>query len=1211
MKQIPKQKTVGPAWPGLIHKTQILISKLKLSSFLLVVPLSILLLATTNVCATQVLSNRGFESGSSGWIGYSPVTWGNYGVNSDYNCTAGGSKAFWVRGAWNWPQPNLMGNYQNLVSAPGCVYQASGSIYSPSGYGTRGDTTLGDFGWIGIDGNQNYAWLEVSFRDPTGTILALYKSAVFDSTSPQSTWVVSPITNVCDIGNNYAVTGSVSTLEAPAGTTIVRFQTVFEQANWNHGAAWFDELSLNQTAGPVPPSIANITPNGTSLFNTVNAFTFNVSSATTDINPSGIHVTANGLDVSSQLSIGGTARDRNVSLTLKSNQVYSISITVTDVVNFAASATALFDTFQPTYYMVECEDYDFNGGQFIDNPVLSSTVKEGSYFGQAGVGGIDYLETANGSGDHIYRPSDQMATTYANGDLARDKFVQAQATDPAVADFKTGWFDGGEWLNFTRTYPAGKFNVYLRAAGGAGQAKVDLSRVISGQGTTEQATTLLGSFSFLGRGWSTFDWVPLTDTYGNLVAVDLGGLGTLRVTTHGGADVNFLMLVPAQLDRPAISNFYPDGTKLFQPTNQFVFKASSPSTTIPAANIMLVLNGVNVSSQLTITGTSTSKSAVLNGLTANRAYTAAITVTDANGNVATSTVDFDTFTPVALFEGEDWDFSGGQFINSPVLSSTENSNSYYNKVGVQSIDENETANGGAGDGPAGDHAFRPSDVMAAGLANDVPRQNFIDAQAGDANIKDYSTGWFTSGEWVNYTRNLPAGTYNVIGRVASGTAGATAYVDLVTSGQGTSDQHTTRLGGVQALGRGWSSYDFAPLRDKFGNLAVVTLAGGQTTLRVTDGSAGDVNLNFLMLVPARTDLPSITGVYPDGATLLQGTNAFAFTAANPTYAIDLSAIKVTLNGIDVSSQLNVTGTANSRNVSLAIVPNFVHYTAVITVTDANTNVATTTVYFDTFSPSSFTWEAEDYDFQNGQFIDNPDFGAYGPQAGVNGSDYYMDTANPPAGATYLYRTADLIATEVCTDTPLPKFATAQATNPTLRNYDVGWWLGGQWMNFTRTYPAGDYLIYGRLSGNGIFNVNCQKVTPGATNELGVFTAHARGWALYDWVPLTDSNGNKSVVALGGVTTLRATSDGNANANSFVLVPATAAPTPVQLIATQTGGNIALSFSTLTGLNYKVYYKNALSDSGWTLLTMVAGDGSVKSITDVISGSSRFYRLQIQ
>jgi hypothetical protein len=93
--------------------------------------------------------------------------------------------------------------------------------------------------------------------------------------------------------------------------------------------------------------------------------------------------------------------------------------------------------------------------------------------------------------------------------------------------------------------------------------------------------------------------------------------------------------------------------------------------------------------------------------------------------------------------------------------------------------------------------------------------------------------------------------------------------------------------------------------------------------------------------------------------------------------------------------------------------------------------------------------------------------------------------------------------------------------------------------------------------------------------------------------------------------LRATSDGNANANSFVLVPATAAPTPVQLIATQTGGNIALSFSTLTGLNYKVYYKNALSDSGWTLLTMVAGDGSVKSITDVISGSSRFYRLQIQ
>ena len=1160
---------------------------------------------------TQVLANRGFEAGMSSWTGYSPVTWGNYGINGDFNLTSGGGSAFWVRGAWSSPQPNWMGCYQNLVSAPGCGYLASGNIYSPSGHGTRGDTTVGDFGWIGIDGTQNYAWLEVSFRDSANTILALYKSAIFDSTSPQSTWVQYPVTNVCDIANNYAVTGSVTTLEAPPGTSVVRFQTVFEQANWNHGAAWFDELSLSQVSGPVPPAIANLSPNGTKLFNPVDTFSFTVSSSTTDINNNAIQVTANGVDVSAQLAITGTARDKSVSLILKSNQVYSISIHVTDTVNFSSSASVLFDTFQPNYYVVEAEDYDFNGGQFIDNPVLSSTAQAGSYFDKAGTEGIDYLETADGSGDHLYRTTDRMATTVAGGDLARDKFVQAQTTDPAVADYKVGWFDGGEWLNFTRTYPAGKYNIYLRVAGGAGQGKVDLSKVTSGRGTANQTTALLGTFTFNGRGWATFDWVPLADTYGNLVAVDLAGLATLRATTHGGADMNFLMLVPARLDQPVIANIRPDGSKLFQPTNQFGFNVSSPGTTIPAANIVLTLNGVNVSSQLVIAGSSTSKTALFSGLKSNQVYTAAIAVTDANGNSATSTVYFDTFTPIALWEGEDWDFDGGLFFNNPVPSAVFQDNSYFGRVGVQGIDENETANGGAGDGPAGDHAYRSSDVMAAGTANEVARQKFLDAQSSDPNIKDYATGWFNTGEWINYTRSFPAGTYNVYGRLANGSGGsANAYLDKVVSGQGTANQTTARLGIFSFQARGWSSYDYVPLRDQFGNLASVTL-NGQTTLRLTSGpQGGGVNVNFLFLVPARTDLLSITGVYPDGTTLLQGTNKLAFSVSNPTYAIDPAAIHVTLNGADVSSQLTFAGNANNRTVSLGLVPNFTNYAAVIRATDANSNTATTTVYFDTFAPNSPTFDAEDYDYQNGQFLDNSDPSAYAGFVGVVGNDYYTDQMNPPSGATYLYRPDDSIATQVCTDTPLPKFAAAQLANPALKNYNVGWWLGGQWMKFTRTYAAGNYFVYGRLSGNGTYNVQCQNVTAGNT-VLGTFNARGRGWALYDWVPLVDANGQRVSVNLSGVTTLRITSDGNANANLFLLAPATAAPVPVQLEAVADQGKIVLSFPSVIGSNYKVYYKSDLTDATWSLLTIVAGDGSVKSVSDTITGPARYYRLQIQ
>jgi hypothetical protein len=448
--------------------------------------------------------------------------------------------------------------------------------------------------------------------------------------------------------------------------------------------------------------------------------------------------------------------------------------------------------------------------------------------------------------------------------------------------------------------------------------------------------------------------------------------------------------------------------------------------------------------------------------------------------------------------------------------------------------------------------------------------------------------------------------------LANGNGGsANAYLDKVVSGQATDQQTTARLGAFTFPGRGWSSYDYVPLRDQFGNLVTVTL-NGQATLRLVCGpQGGGVNVNFLFLVPARTDLPSISGVYPDGTTLLQGTNKLAFSVSNPTYAIDPSGIQVTLNGADVSSQLVITGNANNRSATLGLVPNFTNYAAVIRVTDANSNTATTTVYFDTFAPNSLTFEAEDYDYQNGQFLDNSDPGSFAGFIGVLGNDYYTDQANPPSGATYLYRPDDSIASQVCTDTPLSKFVAAQLANPALRNYNIGWWLGGQWMKFTRTYAAGNYFIYGRLSsGNGMLNVQCENITAGNT-LLGTFTARGRGWALYDWVPLVDANHERVTVNLSGSTTLRITSDGNANANLFVAVPAVTAAAPVQVEAAVDQGRIVLSFPTVSGSNYKVYYKNGLTDSTWSLLTMVAGDGSVKSVSDSISGPARFYRLQIQ
>ena len=49
------------------------------------------------------------------------------------------------------------------------------------------------------------------------------------------------------------------------------------------------------------------------------------------------------------------------------------------------TASSTFDTFYPNNFVVHAEDYDFNGGQFIQNPVPSTNAGPTTYFGTLGV----------------------------------------------------------------------------------------------------------------------------------------------------------------------------------------------------------------------------------------------------------------------------------------------------------------------------------------------------------------------------------------------------------------------------------------------------------------------------------------------------------------------------------------------------------------------------------------------------------------------------------------------------------------------------------------------------------------------------------------------------------------------------------------------------------------------------------------------------------
>src|SRR5208337_3956086 len=172
---------------------------------------------------------------------------------------------------------------------------------------------------------------------------------------------------------------------------------------------------------------------------------------------------------------------------------------------------------------------------------------------------------------------------------------------------------------------------------------------------------------------------------------------------------------------------------------------------------------------------------------------------------------------------------------------------------------------------------------------------------------------------------------------------------------------------------------------------------------------------------------------------------------------------------------------------------------------------------------------------------------------------------------------------------------------------------GDWANYTRNYPAGDYYVYVRAAGNpGTTNIMyLDRVVRGigttnqALNLIGYFPDPGLGYNNYQWVPFTDGGYSEPVpIRFGGVETLRLTTEGNVNCNFFMLVPANG----IRLTASHLGANTVLSFPTQTGANYRVFYRTNLTSGNWTLLTTVLGNGAPQQVSDPATASSRFYQV---
>ena len=661
-----------------------------------------------------------------------------------------------------------------------------------------------------------------------------------------------------------------------------------------------------------------------------------------------------------------------------------------------------------------------------------------------------------------------------------------------------------------------------------------------------------------------------------------------------GGSANFDDAVLDQISGPVppvITSLFPLNMIFVNPGDGITFTATSPSGfTINNNAIQLIVNGVDVSGSLAISGSASSKNVAYLGLQSNLTYTASITVTDSFNFTASANTTFQTtwvgIEPVTyLWEAEDYNFTNGMFINNPDLcSAVGNPNCYFGKVGVEGVDWH-NLNGG------GSHQYRPDDLMGTAVSGDFLRKNLF-----VAGRLDYKIDPFNFSEWVNYTRTWPDSTNWVIARLATdvGLSGA------LTLSKVNPDTSITDLGTFTiANGQGWSTFQNVYLKDTNGFLANVVLNGNET-LRVT--SSGNLLPGFFMLVAAQVDLPRLSNMYPTGTRPFEYTNALGFTVATTGATFPVGGINVNLDGIDVSPALAITGSASTKNVVYSgLLPNAMHI-AILSITNSLGHSIRVTNRFDTFSQDNYMVEAEDFDYDGGQFV-----ASWFPEAYLGlGATTNIDFQHSPFVAeAFLYRSAG-IPTDLTHDALRAAFINVGAFD-----WDLTWFGNGDRANYTRVYPTGNYYVYGRFSGLGSYSIYLDQVISGATTvnqvtkRLGRWGNTGLGYRIYDWVRLTDDGlASPVLVKLNGLTTLRITTGGDSNPNFIMLVPASG----ITLTAVRSGNNVVVSFPTQSGVINRVFYRDNLSTGNWSLLTSVLGDGTIKSATDPVTATGRFYKV---
>lgn len=316
-----------------------------------------------------------------------------------------------------------------------------------------------------------------------------------------------------------------------------------------------------------------------------------------------------------------------------------------------------------------------------------------------------------------------------------------------------------------------------------------------------------------------------------------------------------------------------------------VEKTTASGSSVPSSGIRLTVNGVDVTADATITDGGDRWNVLYNRPFApNKNYVIVASATAADGGFSARQTEFDTFDlDNYTFEAEDFNFTDpypggtpGQYFDNPILCDTIGGGTpgcYFDRVGTQGIDKNEINNVVTVITPATNEVYRYGPQIALRdeymdtfvSADPVRRPKYV--QAG---FSEYEVRNLVNGEWMNYTRTFPAGTYNIYARLSS-PAPFTVQMDFVDNPT-VENQNLTKIG--RFVGNATGGYILVPLTDDAGAAPlVVEFDGTPKTIRVTALSDGVV-LNYFMLVPTEAPVnqaPAVAITNPaEGANLHEG-----------------------------------------------------------------------------------------------------------------------------------------------------------------------------------------------------------------------------------------------------------------------------------------------------------------------------------------------------